>query len=64
MIKLVLVCEVADADTKEEAQLALDDFREAVRPSMNYGLTLYRATEADADAAIYAAPGPSGWEEG
>ena len=53
MVKLVCVIEVRDAYTVEEAQSALDMFREAVQSAQQYGLTIYRATEQDADTAIY-----------
>lgn len=54
MIRLVCIAEIEDATTIEDAQAKLDAFREAVLPSQEYGLTLYRATEGAADAAYYA----------
>ena len=53
MIRLVCIVEVEDADTVEEAEEQLTAFRECVLPGMNYGITIYRATERDADAAQY-----------
>lgn len=41
-ITLPLNAEFADAATPEEAQRQLDQFREAVLPEMNYGITLYQ----------------------
>jgi hypothetical protein len=46
MIRLVCIVEVEEADTIEDAQASLDRFREAVLPSINYGLTIYRADAA------------------
>lgn len=54
MIRLVCIVEVDGARTIDEAQRALDRFRESVRPYMEYGVTIYRASEEDADAAHYA----------
>jgi hypothetical protein len=42
MIRLRLIAEFANADTMEQAELILDNFREAVLPELNYGITLYR----------------------
>lgn len=53
MIKLVLIAEIADADTLESAQAKLDDFRETVVPSMNYGITLYQYPELKAALEKY-----------
>lgn len=53
MVKLVCVVEVEDAATVEQAEARLDAFREAVLPSLNYGVTIYRADEQTADTAIY-----------
>jgi hypothetical protein len=41
MFKLYCVIEVEDADTLEEARQALDNFREAIVPSQEYGITIY-----------------------
>lgn len=53
-IRLVLIVECPRANSEADAQAQLDAFREAVLPELNYGLTFYRATEREADAAIYA----------
>jgi hypothetical protein len=41
-VKLVCIIEVTEAETMEEAEQELDNFREAVQPSVNYGLVIYR----------------------
>lgn len=46
MMKLPLVAEIAGGATREEAQRLLDDFREAVQPGLNYGITLYQTDDA------------------
>lgn len=58
MIRLVCIVEVHDAADLCDAELALDAFREAVQPSAEYGITIYRATERDADTAVYASASP------
>lgn len=54
MIRLVCIVEIEDVNTLEDAQRALDAFRESVLPASDYGITIYRATEREADAAHYA----------
>jgi hypothetical protein len=39
--RILLIAEIP-ADTRQEALDKLDDFREAVQPASNYGVTLYR----------------------
>jgi hypothetical protein len=58
VIRLVCIVEVEDAAELVDAELALDAFRESVQPSAEYGIRIYRATEADADAAHYAIASP------
>lgn len=53
MVKIVCVIEVADAKTLADARRILDAFREAAQPSMDYGLTIYHASEREADTALY-----------
>jgi len=60
MIRLVCIVELEDAQTLPEAQAMLDAFREAVQPSSNYNVTIYRATEREADTAVYLPEGE--WE--
>jgi hypothetical protein len=57
MIRLVCIVEIEDARDLCDAELMLDAFREEVQPSAEHGIRIYRATEADADAAIYAKGG-------
>jgi hypothetical protein len=51
LVKFLTVVEIeVDAETHaaaEGAQARLDAFREAIQPSENYGVTLYRATPDD-----------------
>jgi hypothetical protein len=63
MIRLVCIAEIEAATTVEEAQIALDKFREAVLPTDEHGITIYRATEADADASYYMAGEDDGAEK-
>lgn len=54
MIRLVCIVEIPDATTVEDAQLALDAFRERTQDAKSYdGLTIYRATKRDAEMAYY-----------
>lgn len=53
MVRLVCIVEIAKVKTIEEAQARLDHWREATLPALNHGITIYRATERDADTAIY-----------
>jgi len=53
VVRLVCIVEVEAATNIEEAQVVLDNFREAAQPN-DHGISLYRATEAGADAAYYA----------
>ncbi len=57
MVRLVCVVEIAAAVTEVEAQDVLDAFREATQASSEYGVSIYRATEQDADTALYAVIG-------
>lgn len=54
MIRLVLVAEFPDAKTEAEAEEILNSLREATWPEINYGMTIFRASEKVADTAIYA----------
>ena len=42
MIRLLLWAEFQDAETVEEAEKHLDDFREAVQPSSEWAISLFR----------------------
>lgn len=44
MTRLVCIVEIPNASTEHDAQKALDAFRETVQPTLNYGITIYRAT--------------------
>lgn len=55
MVKMVLVVEVHDAETDDEAMEQLDDFRETVLPS-DYGLSIYRATYPDLEEFVLKNP--------
>lgn len=59
MVRLVCIVEVPEAETEDAAQRCLDNFRDS-RPTADYGLTIYRATEGDADAALYMVGSPYG----
>jgi hypothetical protein len=52
MVKLVLIAEFEDADTADEAQVILDNFREAIMPSAEWGICLYCAKSDDLHEAL------------
>lgn len=56
MVRLVCIVEIPDAIDVDDAQRLLDQYRERhsrCNRSERKILTLYRATERDADAAVY-----------
>lgn len=72
MVKVLMVAEI-DLDRAQEllhtvdpkdvvsfqVDSALDEFRESVLPAMNYGITLYRATQED--CGEFTLDDTSGW---
>lgn len=47
MLRIVLIAEFEDCETAEDAEERLDRFREATLPTIEHGVTIYRATRSD-----------------
>ncbi len=52
MFRLNLIAEIQDADNEADAQHKLDAFREAVQPSNEYGILIYRPDQLAIDALL------------